>query len=171
MTNKWNYFLLSVVAVFITIAGCKPSEEKKPVVSPVIKVSKPKNTSPPQFCPQAEELVLNGDMWQTENGNWKSFTQSSATKVQGFIGAQWMGIKVGKIICLYHTNEAVAFPLAVEHAINKPILEPSGYGWSALTGNRKFCESASVADCAYFTEAPKDITNIYKEIEYDPQRD
>jgi len=49
-------------------------------------------------------------------------------------------------------------------------LEPKNAAWSGLVENRKFCKSASVADCPYYHEAPKDVSNIYKEIQYAPDK-
>jgi len=121
-----------------------------------------------KFCPKVEELTKKDDLWTTLDNKWKNFTPSSATKVLSFLGAQWVGIKFGKIICLYKTNEAVAFPLAVEQLSSQPILEPNQFGWSSLVNNRKFCKSANIADCPYSIEQQKDISNIYKEIEYNP---
>lgn len=128
-------------------------------------------TQSAKFCPQAKELVKKEDIWATADNKWRNFTHSSATKVLSFLGAQWVGIKVGKIICLYKTNEAVAFPLAIEHTSSQPILEPAKFGWSSLVSNRKFCKSVNIADCPYFTEPQKDIINVYKEIEYNPSQD
>ena len=122
-----------------------------------------------QFCPQPEKLIKKDVKWTTEDAKWENYTPSSATKILGFIGAQWAGIKVGTIICLYQTNEAVSFPVALEQTRSQLIVEPKAGGWSSLVGNRRFCKSASVADCVYFIELPKDISNIYEEIKYDPK--
>ena len=144
----------------------------KPKAPPVIVTTtttvQPKG--PIQYCPQSEALVKKDDKWLTKDGKWRSYTPSAATKVSGFLGAQWVGVKVGKIICLYKTNEAVEFPLALEQKHSESILEPSDYGWSALAHNRKFCKSASVADCAYFAQPQYEVKNIYKEIEYNPSK-
>ncbi len=122
-------------------------------------------------CPSVESLQKEGTKWTTVDGKWETYTPSLATKVLNFIGAQWVGIKIGKIICLYQTNEAVSFPIALEQTRSQLILEPNNMAWSALVGNRRFCKSASVADCPYFLEQPKDISNVYKEIEYAPDKD
>lgn len=129
-----------------------------------------------QSCPLPVELVKKGMYWVvedkvTKDEKWKSFTSSSATKVLSFNGAQWRGIKVGSITCLYITDEAVSYPLALEQKISRSILEPISNEWSALVNNIRMCKSSSVADCKYFVQPPKDISNIYKEIEYAPSKD
>ncbi|MEI8054751.1 MAG: T4SS-associated protein EirA [bacterium] len=149
-----KYFLLSIVLIFFTAAIA----------------ATPNNVATAKlFCPQAEDLIKEKEFWVTRDGKWKNYTPSTATKVTSFLGAQWSGIKIGKIICLYQTNEAVGFPLAVEQMSSQAILEPSGSGWSALTGNRRFCKSASIADCYFLPEPQRDTSNIYKEIEYNPK--
>ena len=170
MLYKHKYFLLVVAIVFFTISGCKPKDAFTQKGAKVIGDA-PTNTGPigpAQFCPQPEDLIKQNDFWVSKDNRWKSYTPSSSTRVINFTGAQWAGVKIGKIICLYQANEAVAFPLALEQESSQPIIEPSGGGWSSLTGNRKFCKSASVADCSYFPEPQRDNSNIYKDIEYNP---
>ena len=126
---------------------------------------------PERFCPSSESLVKQKNLkWGTPDNKWEGDAPSSATKILSFIGAQWIGVKVGKIICLYHSDEAVAFPVALEAVRSFAVLEPRTLGWSTLVGNRRFCKSASVADCSYFYESPKDVRDIYKEIEYAPDK-
>ncbi len=120
------------------------------------------------FCPNLTELTKKDLTWTTIDEKWQNYTPSSANKIITFTGAQWIGIKVGKIICLYQTDEAVNFPLALEQTRSQIILEPSGDGWSALINNHKLCKSANPADCPYTIEPPKDTGNIYEEIKYNP---
>ena len=176
MYNKHRHFLLSVITTIFVVFGCRQAiamagKPKLQTTNNDIALNttpKDQATGPIQFCPQSEQLIKKDNKWVTKDNKWESFTHSSATKILGFLGAQWVGVKIGKIICLYQTNEAVAFPLALEQHHSQPVLAPSKYGWSALANNRKFCKSASVADCAYFTLPQKDSSNIYKEIEYNP---
>lgn len=125
-----------------------------------------------QLCPKAEDLIKKDFHWISRDGKWENYTPSSATKILNFVGAQWIGVKYGKIICLYKTNEAVAFPVALEQTRSQLVMEPHGGGWSALVQkNLKLCQSTNIHDCAYSFEAPKDISNVYKEIDYAPQKD
>lgn len=176
----YKILLLIVVAVFLSVSGCNQSEDpierlilqalkrKKDTSIPATSNELEHPNQPPKFCPKPEELIKNDKQWTTPDNNWKNFTPSASSKVINFIGAQWVGVKIGKVICLYQTDEAVSFPLALERLGAESAFEPVGSGWSALINNRKFCKSANIADCVYFTEQPKDIDNIYKEIEYNP---
>lgn len=130
------------------------------------------NDLPPRFCPQPGELVKNNiDLkWTTKDNKWTSYTPSAAIKILGFLGAQWVGIKVGEVICLYQTDEAAAFTLELQQVKVQSILEPKGAGWSSAIGNRRICKSVNVADCRYLIEPPKDTSNVYDEIKYAPNK-
>lgn len=172
----YKYSFLGIVVVFFTISGCKQSENDfthSAAPQTIDNITEPSDMAQgpliKQFCPQTEDLIKQETFCTTKDNRWKSYTPSTASKVQSFLGAQWAGIKIGKIICLYQTNEAVTFPLAVEQVSSQSILEPSGGGWSALTKNHRFCKSTSVADCSFSPEPPRDNSNIYKDIEYNPK--
>jgi hypothetical protein len=174
----YRYSFLGIIMIFFTISGCKQSENDfthSTAPQVVDNVTEPSDMVQgpfiKQFCPQTEDLIKQETFWITKDqrNRWKSYTPSTASKVQGFLGAQWAGIKIGKIICLYQTNEAVTFPLAVEQVSSQSMLEPSGGGWSALTKNHRFCKSTSVVDCSFSPEPQRDNSNIYKDIGYNPK--
>ncbi|MBU0744712.1 MAG: T4SS-associated protein EirA [Gammaproteobacteria bacterium] len=179
-----KYYVLGIIAVvaiaaMVYIFFIKPSSnlERFAAMKPVAEQSS--NDAPAtttnevsqqaQYCPQPDDLVKNGVDWTTKDKKWKNYTPSSATKILSFIGAQWVGVKVGKVICLYQTNEAVSFPVALEQTKSQLVLEPREGGWSALVNNRRFCKSSNVVDCPIFHEAAKALGNIYEEIKYDPK--
>lgn len=169
MNAIYKYILLIATASFFVMWQFVAIAEQQISISPTMPMKEIKKPIIIQACPQPEELINQAGTWITKNGRWKCYTPSTASKVTSFLGAQWAGIKVGKIICLYQTNEAVGFPLAVEQVSSKSILEPSGVGWSASTSDRRYCKSVNVADCS-FVEAPeRDTSDIYKEIEYNPR--
>jgi hypothetical protein len=189
--NVFYLFILTIVCAGIVIALLISMDNKKPqalankemmaltsstqvsvksVDLPEQEVDQVKKL-PMQFCPKSEDLFKQEVYWATKDDKWKSYTSSSADKVINFIGAQWAGIRVGKIICLYQTNEAVAFPLAIERVMSQGVSEPSGLGWSAEANNFRLCKSASIADCGFYYEPPRDTSNIYNEIKYNPKAD
>jgi hypothetical protein len=126
------------------------------------------------YCPKAEDLVLkktaDGIKWATKDDKWQTYTPTLSTKIMGFIGAQWQGIKVGSVICLYNTNEAVPFPAALEQKLSQLVLEPKNIGgWSAhVDGGRGLCISTNIAVCPYYVQETKDIKDFYQEIKYAP---
>lgn len=166
--SKSIYFLFILAIWHVNIASAQPinADIKKPLIKDSSNQVKKLQM---QFCPKSEDLFKRGVYWATKDGKWKNYTSSSADKIYNFIGAQWSGIHVGKIICLYHTNEAVSFPLAIEQVMSQDANEPSGLGWSSLMNNFKLCKSANIADCGFYYEPTKDISNIYNEIKYNPR--
>ncbi len=165
-------FLLVGTAIFYY--WLKPSEMKKfAKINPenlVVKIERGViDRSKPSYCPMPGDLEKQGDYWQSKNREWISYTPSLANKISKFSGAQWIGVGVGKIICLYLTNEEVSFPLAIEQKYEQLIVEPVNGegGWSTLVENRyRMCKSASAADCFFFVEAPKKVDDVYSEIQY-----
>lgn len=169
MFNSKNAFYLFILTIgYVGIASAQSSNAIKN--TQLLKQEAPQIKKPQtQFCPKREDLFKQGVYWTTKDGKWRNYTYSSADKIINFIGAQWAGIRVGKVICLYYTNEAVSFPLAIEQVTSQGTSEPSGLGWSSLSGNHRFCKSASIADCGFYYEAPKDLGNLYDEIKYNPR--
>lgn len=158
-----KYILLIATAVFFV------TQQSVVMAAQPAAITKP--TAVMQSCPQPEELINQEATWVTKNSRWKCYTPSTASKVTGFLGAQWAGIKVGKIICLYQTNEAVGFPLAIEQVSSQSILEPGGVSWSALTNGRRYCKSVNVADCPFTAVPERDTSHIYDDIKYNPRAD
>ncbi len=169
--------VLTVVLLFIALIVfyyLKPSEmDKFSRIKPndlVVKVERGTvDRTNPNYCPMPDNLKKVGEYWKSEDGRWVSYTPSSASKISRFSGAQWVGVGVGKIICLYLTNEEVSFPLAVEQKYEQLIIEPNDNegGWSSLVDNRyRMCKSSSAADCLFFIEQPRKVDNIYSEIKY-----
>lgn len=122
--------------------------------------------NPQYFCPQDKDLVKDGLWWSSRDGAWKCYTQSFAKSIDTFIGAQWVGVKVGKIICLYRGKEGMDFPIALERVHVKEVLEPSGAAWSALVRGYKFCRSINVADCPFYIKPTETAGEIYEQIKY-----
>lgn len=143
-----------------------PAQPSSPSSHP--STDSPAQTAKPQYCPLAKELTKQDLIW-TVGDTWKSYSESFVNKIGSFVGAQWVGIRVGKIICLYKGENSFDFPIALEQVKSKIITEPSGAYWSALVNNHKFCQSANVFDCPYYVQIAEDITQIYKAIEYKPQ--
>jgi hypothetical protein len=121
------------------------------------------------FCPSAKELIKEELFWQAGT-NWKSFTQSFAKEIGGFLGAQWIGVKIGKIICLYYGKEGMDFPIALEQVHSQLILEPKGTSWSTPISGRRICKSNNIFECPFAIEPEEVSKGIYEDIKYkEPQ--
>lgn len=124
------------------------------------------------YCPLANELTKEQVHWVVGN-KWFSYGESFAKEVGAFVGAQWIGIKVGKIMCLYQGKEGFDFPIVLEQVKSKIILEPIGPHWSSLVENHKLCKSSNVFDCQFYIKPAEDLGNIYEQIKYreNPEHD
>jgi hypothetical protein len=177
--NKW-YLAVGAVLLVVTVIGYNFTDRRsaldKFVAGGPVQLDSSAhfvvatNNFTPNYCPGPHVLVKQGLRWVSQDGRWETHTPSSATEILNFIGAQWLGIKVGKIICLYQTNEEVSFPLALEQTRAQAILEPREAGWGPLISNHRLCKSASIADCPYYIEPPREVGDIFEEIRYAPRR-
>jgi len=125
-----------------------------------------------RYCPEIATLQKDPTTMMWSSGSrWKSYTESFANQVSGFIGAQWLGIKVGKIICLYTSKETFDFPIALEPIRAMLVPEPQGSNWSANVNKKgfKFCSSANIQDCSFMVQIPKPEGSPYEAIKYQPQ--
>lgn len=118
-----------------------------------------------EYCPSPTTLVKK-DLYWSAPGGWVSYGESFDDKITQFTKAEWIGINVGKIVCVYKGNERLAFPIALEQ--KRPHLSPSptGPNWSKDLGGRKECVSDQVANCPFQlikAQAPKDI---YKDLDF-----
>lgn len=121
------------------------------------------------YCPLPEELTRDGPWWRV-NDIWKSYDQSLVEEIQQFSGAQWIGVKVGKIICLYKGKEKLTFPVALEpvHPILVP--DPAGPNWITTEEGYKKCISDDVKDCPFTQQKPANVSNVYEQIKYKMKR-
>lgn len=127
-----------------------------------------------QYCPAKSELVKRGNIWHTKDDEWLSHTDSTASEVTEFIGAQWVGTAhKGQVMCMYSTDEVIAFTLTLESKNATLVSEPENLpNWSALIDGRyRVCRSSNVADCAYEVERKRAKTRdeIMNEIRWQPK--
>ena len=173
--NKFYNALLGMLVFFAINSPSYCMASKPPKSSPSHKQltatplpSGLKPSDKPQYCPLVKELTKKNLHWVVGN-TWNSYSSSFVKEVGSFIGAQWVGVKVGKIICLYRGKNSFDFPIALEQVKSKIILEPKTAHWSGLANNRKFCKSTNVYDCPYLvqeTENATDTAKIYEAIKY-----
>ncbi len=67
-------------------------------------------------CPEINKLQKdpNKMIWSAKHG-WKSYLPSFASYLNKFLGAQWQGVNVGNITCLYQSDEKMTFPVSLEY--------------------------------------------------------
>lgn len=115
-------------------------------------------------CPKISQLKKNpSKMAWTAPGGWKSSNASFANKLTKFLGAQWQGVNVGNIICLYQSNNAMTFPVLVR--FNHLVYAPKGGKWGKNLGDYANCKSNHPSDCLFKPKPTKTKTaNIYQEL-------
>lgn len=86
------------------------------------------------ICPQVSALKRNEktNEWSTDNG-WKSTASSFTTSVTKFLGAQWKGVQMGYMLCLYQGPNTNEFPIGMHKnvVVESPLqlldhLDPKG---------------------------------------------
>ena len=117
------------------------------------------------FCPEPDQLVRHG-LWWEAGKLWKSYSQSFVQDIDSFIGAQWIGINVGKIICLYKGKQRITFPVALEPVHPLLVISPTAPNWITTEHDYKKCTSNDVKDCPFNIRKPKVFDNLYDQIKY-----
>ena len=66
------------------------------------------------ICPQVSELKLNPktNEWKTDS-DWNSTAGSFSRSVTSFLGAQWKGVELGYLLCLYQGPNKNEFPIGM----------------------------------------------------------
>jgi hypothetical protein len=117
------------------------------------------------FCPLPSQLVKNGLYWATPTGNWKSYSESFDATVTTFVGAQWIGINVGKMVCIYKGNLAMSFPITLQNDTLTQI--PTGGNWGTDQGGFRNCHSTNTTDCPFITRvSAKNMQQIYQSLDF-----
>lgn len=110
------------------------------------------------YCPKQTELYKKDQFWYGPN-SWRDYSPSFADHVSNFAGAQWVGVNVGKIICLYKGLEVNDFPIALER--DNLMKKPDGEHWKADPSGYQICKSDNISDCPFSPQEDKANQNIY----------
>jgi hypothetical protein len=117
------------------------------------------------YCPSPQQLVLNNLFWSAPGG-WVSYTESFDKKVIQFEKAQWQGVNVGKILCIYAGDSSFSFPIVLEQKNTQIVPAPQFASWTADQGGYKNCVSNRTEDCPFeITQALKKV-DPYQEIDF-----
>lgn len=66
-------------------------------------------------CPAINELYKKGMRWRTDSA-WKGYQDSFAEKIVTFKGAQWKGVGIGRVICIYGSNDSNEFDIQIANS-------------------------------------------------------
>lgn len=112
-----------------------------------------------KYCPSPNTLTKKGLMWYAPGG-WRSYSASFINEIHGFSGAQWVGVKLGKIICIYGGVGQTAFPVSIErdNLVNSP---RQNLFWGPDQGGYRNCQGERIQDCPY---EMKRVTNKKQDV-------
>lgn len=165
--------LLAQNGVNTTVAPVTPATTSPPAVAspnttaPVV-VNQPDGTQvtiQTLFCPSPNQLIKNGLFWGTATGGWKSYSESFDTAISSFIGAQWVGVNVGKMICIYKGNLSMSFPITIQNDTLSQT--PAGGLWGVDQGGYLNCHSNNLADCPFVVKTTVvNMQQIYQSLDF-----
>lgn len=119
---------------------------------------------PPDYiaCPKISDLHKNTiKMIWFANGGWKSFSPSFSAQIGEFLGAQWQGVNLGNISCIYRGTDQMAFPIILQY--NNLVYAPSGGKWTKNLGGYTNCKSTILKDCIFKPKPQPKPGNIYQQ--------
>jgi hypothetical protein len=177
--------VLNIANIEISLAATTPAPTTQQLAptTPSAQTQKQIVSNNPQSqvlnCPIASALKFNSENQTWSSGKeWQGYEQSIVTEIQSFIGAQWTGVKIGKIICLYQGKNATDFPVSLEQRFipekgSTLILEPTSENWGAEVQGYRFCKSTNVMDCPFHnlpSEQTPTTKQLYDQIKYAPSK-
>ncbi len=132
---------------------------------------------PNSFCPHISQAKKNSitQKWkaQTKDGTWKSYQTSFATNLTQFIGAQWNGVGVGQVTCVYKAEQRFKMEgnLTIQPAL--PVLlvfhtltfQPTKGKWKLSPQGVYNCYSYHKHNCPFKIHMQQQKQNVYQEAE------
>ena len=129
------------------------------------------------FCPDIKKVQKNADKgnWeaQTPAGLWHSDGMSFATNLTLFTGAQWNGIKIGQITCVYGSQQRyiqagvpqIQQTLPVLLMLQTLALKPTAGKWKHPAHGIRNCVSNDQNDCAFEVRVKPPSADIYQQVD------
>lgn len=115
-------------------------------------------------CPPPSALVRDPKtlLWSTPRGDWKSYAPSFSKHASAFAGAQWQGVKVGNLFCLYQ-GDAMTFTLSLQfYALTE---EPNTGKWETNVNGIRNCHAATPEDCPFVPVSQPQQLDIQQELQ------
>ena len=117
-----------------------------------------------EYCPAVEELYRNDNQTWSAPGGWKSSNPSFMHSLEQFVGAQWVGVNVGDVLCIYAKNGRPDFPVTLQKQIIT--ISPTGGQWSVDQGGYKDCKSNDVEQCAFEEQIQHSTGTLYEDLDF-----
>jgi hypothetical protein len=119
------------------------------------------------YCPEPSQLIKKGLNWEsTTNIVWKSSQSSFGEAISHFLGAQWQGVKVGPMTCIYESQTKGVFPITIQN--NHLFEQPTQKNWHLGEDNYINCASNNIKDCPLTPKVkektPSSMRQIFQDI-------
>jgi hypothetical protein len=118
------------------------------------------NTIKELYCPKITDLKQTNMKWHAETiVKWNEAEESFVTQITSFKGAQWQGIKVGQISCIYKGADSNTFPVVLQN--NHMFKQPQHQNW-IKSDNTYNCLDGQVENCPLYPYMGKKApSNLY----------
>ncbi len=117
-----------------------------------------------ELCPPVEDLYQNDDLTWSAPGGWKGSNPSFMHSVQHFVGAQWIGVNVGEVLCQYAKEGRPDFPVTLQKQI--VTMSPTGGKWTEDKGGYKDCKSNKIIDCGFEEQVQHESETLYEDLNF-----
>lgn len=115
------------------------------------------------YCPPISKLMKK-DMFWGAPGGWRSYSQSFVSTIDSFAGAQWVGINLGKMLCVYKGKQTFEFPVVLQNDALTPT--PEGGKWVVKAGGYNNCLSGDTLDCPFKFEETTTSKDAVNELDF-----
>ena len=157
--KKMKSHLLRIILICTAFISCNAFADNTPTTSST------QPTGIQAICPAPDTLTKDSKtmLWSAPGG-WKSYQTSFAMKIRSFLGAQWDGVAVGQVVCLYQPSDQFAF--AIQLFYDKIVFEPKNKPWSNNLKGYRNCTSHHLKDCSFVIRVkPKEDADIYQSLQ------
>ena len=145
-----------------------PTPEAAPAATPSTIPTEPNNettTTKKLYCPDVSKLKKINMFWGAAGG-WRSYSESFVNVVDSFVGAQWVGINVGKMLCIYKSKATFEFPIVLQNDTLTPVPEGDRWVYKQKEGLSN-CISGDILACPFkFEEEKANVKDIHKELDF-----
>lgn len=152
--------MLTTVALISTLALAATTTFATEVFNPKKHgLPTPKKGTMWLLCPKESTLVKDPSTkkWSAHKNQWRNYAKSFTTKITRFLGAQWSGIAVGQVICLYQGTPVGTFPIQL--IFSSLTRQPTAGKWQSKKGHYYNCIASSQSSCPFLVELKKKELN------------
>lgn len=154
-------------------AASQTNSSTTPAAAPAPTAAKKADNTEIIYCPEIDRIIKKELFWGS-SGGWRSYAQSFVKELETFVGAQWVGIKVGKMLCIYRGSEGMTFPVILQNSKltampkREKLPKSEKYNqWGSYTNGYVNCNSVSVYDCPFIGRTKNvDIEEAFEELDF-----